>query len=233
MAMKHSWGSWRAWRFCCKVLFWAGISLWAGHIGAEDDPANVELVGVMGGSKAILAIDGAAPRTMSPGQVYRGVKLVSVRENSATVTINGKPRTVRIGQNLVMGAPAGSESGATAVIMKDTNGHFQTSGSINGHGVKFLVDTGATSVSMGASDAQRMKLDLSKAEPIASQTANGVVKVFKLKLRSVKVGDIELHDVDGVVHPTVNMPQVLLGMSFISRVQMKHEGDMLIFRQRF
>jgi aspartyl protease family protein len=215
------------------ALPWAFAFLWAGHAGAQETetPSTVELVGVMGGSKAIVSIDGALPRTMSPGQVYKGVKLVSVRENSATVTINGRPRTMRIGQNLAMGVT--SSSGAVAVIMKDTNGHFQTTGSINGHSVKFMVDTGATSVSMGKSDAERMKLDLSKAEPGMSQTANGVARVYRLKLRSVKVGDIELHDVDGTVHPATDMPQVLLGMSFISRVQMTHDGDMLMFRQRF
>lgn len=189
---------------------------------------NVGLAGILG-SKAILVIDGSSPRTLSVGQEYAGVRLVAVQGDSVQVDIDGKRRSLRVGQNAVGEASSGN---APVVLTSDGQGHFQTTGFINGVAIRFLVDTGATSISLGASDARRLGLDLSKAERGVSQTANGQTVVQRVKLNTVKVGDIVIHNVDGVVH-SQDMPFALLGMSFLNRTDMQREGDTLTLRKRF
>lgn len=200
------------------------LGLWSGLAGA----ANVGLAGVLG-SKAILVIDGSSPRTLAVGQEYGGVKLLAVQGDSVQVEIEGKRRSLRVGQNAVGEASSGNSS---LVLTSDSQGHFQTTGSINGFTIRFLVDTGATSISLGAGDARRMGLDLSKAERGVSQTANGQTVVHRVKLATVKVGDIVMHNVDGVVH-SQEMPFALLGMSFLNRTDMQREGDTLTLKKRF
>lgn len=200
------------------------LGLWSGVAGAT----NVGLAGVLG-SKAILVIDGSSPRTLAVGQEYGGVKLLAVQSDSVQVEIEGKRRSLRVGQNAVGEASSGNSS---LVLTSDSQGHFQTTGSINGFTIRFLVDTGATSISLGAGDAKRMGLDLSKAERGVSQTANGQTVVHRVKLATVKVGDIVMHNVDGVVH-SQEMPFALLGMSFLNRTDMQREGDTLTLKKRF
>ncbi len=200
------------------------LGLWSGLAGAT----NVGLAGVLG-SKAILVIDGSSPRTLAVGQEYGGVKLLAVQGDSVQVEIEGKRRSLRVGQNAVGEASSGNSS---LVLTSDSQGHFQTTGSINGFTIRFLVDTGATSISLGAGDARRMGLDLSKAERGVSQTANGQTVVHRVKLATVKVGDIVMHNVDGVVH-SQEMPFALLGMSFLNRTDMQREGDTLTLKKRF
>lgn len=203
-----------------------GLCFWSGVVLAT----NVGLAGVIG-SRAILVIDGGSPRTLSVGQEYQGVKLLSVQGDSAKVDIGGKPRTLKVGQNAVAEAPSG---GGTAVVLTaDGQGHFQTSGSVNGVSMKFLLDTGATAVSLGASDAKRLGIDLSKAEKGVSQTANGQTVVYRVKLDRVQVGDITLYGVEGSINASQDMPFVLLGMSFLNRTDMQREGDKMTLRKRF
>lgn len=202
------------------LCFWSGMAL----------ATNVGLAGVIG-SRAILVIDGGSPRTLSVGQEYQGVKLLSVQGDSVKVDIGGKPRTLKVGQNAVAEAPSGG--GAAVVLTADGQGHFQTSGSVNGVSMRFLLDTGATAVSLGAGDAKRLGLDLSKAERGVSQTANGQTVVYRVKLDKVQVGDITLYGVEGSVNASHDMPFALLGMSFLNRTDMQREGDKMTLRKRF
>jgi aspartyl protease family protein len=94
------------------------------------------------------------------------------------------------------------------------------------------VDTGATLISMGISDARRIGLNYLKGQPGLSSTANGVVQVYRVKLDTVRLGDITLNNVDAVVHGS-DMPWVLLGMSFLNRLQMNRQGDELKLVKRF
>ena len=186
------------------------------------------LAGILG-SKAILVIDGGSPRTLSVGQEYGGIRLLAVQGESVQVDIDGKRRSLRVGQNAVGEASSGN---APVVITSDSQGHFETTGSINGVSIRFLVDTGATAISLGASDAKRLGLDMSKAKRGISQTANGQTVVHHVKLTTVKLGEIVVHNVDGVVH-SQDMPFALLGMSFLNRTDMQREGDKLTLKKRF
>ncbi len=186
---------------------------------------SVALAGQMG-SKALLVIDGE-PVTLAVGDSARGVRLLQLSADAAVVERDGQRSTVRSGAAPVTvggGVPGG---GAREVVIPvGAGGHFVTGGSINGRPVRFMVDTGATLVALGRAEAERLGIDLRNAETGLSQTAGGVVRVQLVRLGSVKVGDVELYNVPGVVVPG-EMPQVLLGNSFLSRLQMRRENDLL------
>jgi aspartyl protease family protein len=190
---------------------------------------NVGLAGIIG-SKAMLMINGDAPRALSVGQEYQGVKLIAIQGESVQVEVDGKRRALKVGQNAVGAESSGAN--ARAVLIADGQGHFQANGSINGQSARFLVDTGASLVSIGASDAQRLGLDLEHAERGVSNTANGAVISYRLRLNSVKVGDITLSNVEASVMPQ-NMPYVLLGMSFLNRTRMERNGDTMTLTQNY
>ena len=118
------------------------------------------------------------------------------------------------------------------MLTADGRGHFLTTGSINGASMRFLVDTGASTVAMGASDARRAGVDPTRGEKGFAQTANGVAEVSRVRLHSVRVGDIVLNDVEATVH-SQDMPMVLLGMSFLNRMEMQRNGDTMTLRKNY
>jgi aspartyl protease family protein len=191
---------------------------------------DVGLAGLFSG-KALLTINGGAPRIVALGvKTDEGVKVLAIEGETATLEVDGKKRVLRVGQNV---ASQSSGSGpATAILTADHAGHFVTMGSINGSSVRFLVDTGASMVSLGAGDARRLGIDPSKGELGRSQTANGVVMVSHVKLDTVRVGDILLNNVDATVHQH-DMPIALLGMSFLNRMEMQRSGDTMTLKKRY
>lgn len=198
--------------------------------GAQAWAADVGLAGVIG-SRALLVIDGAEAQPVGVGQSRGGVKVLAVEGSQVTVEIEGKKRVLRIGQN-VSAAAGAAGGGEKAILNADGAGHFVTQGAINGAPVRFLVDTGATLVSMGASDARRIGIDVSKGERGMVQTANGVAPAYKVKLNSVKVGDVTLNNIDAMVHHT-DLPVVLLGMSFLNRMEMVRDGSVMTLKKRY
>jgi aspartyl protease family protein len=117
------------------------------------------------------------------------------------------------------------------VLTAGPGGHFVTGGSINGKAVEFVVDTGATSVSMSQVDAERIGLKYRDGQRGMANTANGQVPVHRVMLTSVRVGDVQVYNVEALVIPA-QMPFVLLGNSFLTRFQMKRENDIMTLERR-
>ena len=179
--------------------------------------------------RATLVIDGQAVRTVAVGQTTpEGVKLVAIENGAAVVEIAGKRESIRLGQN----ASGVATAGQTVVLTAERGGHFTSMGSINGVSVQFVVDTGASMISIGAADARRIGLDAVGGERAWAQTANGVIAVTRLRLKNVRVGGISLDGVDALIHEN-DLPVVLLGMSFLSRTDMLREGSTLTLRKRY
>src|SRR5512133_1507964 len=159
-----------AWTFALMLLTCAAASA-----------QTVALQGMLG-SSALLIVNGGAPKAVAAGSVHQGVKVVSTAGDQAVVEIAGQRHTLRVGE-----APAS---------VGGTGGHFLTQGAINGQSAIFMVDTGATMVSMSAADAQRLGLNYKAGQMGYSNTANGMTPAWRLKLASVRVGDVEIYDVD-------------------------------------
>ena len=193
--------------------------------------AQVSLIGVIGDKAAVLAIDGGEPKTVKVGQTWSGITIVSVEKTQATVEINGDRRVLALGQHYRGVAPAAS-SRASVTLAADDRGHFFTDAAINNSPMRVVVDTGASVVVIPAADAARLRLDWRKGEKRVLQTANGPTAGYLIRLATIKVGTIELHDVDAVVLEQ-GLSVGLLGMSFLNRVEMKRDGDMMTLIRRF
>jgi aspartyl protease family protein len=161
------------------------------------------------------------------------VKIISLLGDQAVVEIEGKRHTLRVGDApaSVGGGGAGSQ-GNRITLTASTGGHFTTQGAINGRAVQFMVDTGATSVAIGMRDAERLGIDYRKGIPGMAGTANGTAPMWRVKLASVRIGDVEVYEVDAAVL-TASMQYVLLGNSFLTRFQMKRENDTLVLERRY
>ena len=183
--------------------------------------------------KAVLVIDGGKPRTLSAGQsTPEGVKLVSANSEAAVVEFEGKRQTLGVGQGTrVASAPTASSSGRTT-ILADSRGHFYTTGQINGMSVRFLVDTGASSISLSATDARNLGINYRAGTRAQANTANGVISIYLIRLDNVRVGDITLNNVEASVSEGPHHV-ALLGMSFLNRTQMNRDGDTLTLVRRY
>ncbi|MCX7255559.1 MAG: retropepsin-like aspartic protease [Polaromonas sp.] len=186
------------------------------------------------GSKALLVINGAAPKTVAAGETHLGVKVISTSGDEAVIELSGKRQTLRVGESPVsQGGNGGASGGGSRIVLTESGGgHFMTAGQVNGRAVQFMVDTGATFVSMSVADAERMGLNYKSGRPVRMSTANGESAGYHIKLSSVRIGDVAVYEVDAVVSPQA-MPFLLLGNSFLSRFQMKRENNVMTLDKRY
>lgn len=190
---------------------------------------SVTVVGLFP-NKVVVQIDGGAPRTIAVGQkTGEGVRLVSVERDSATFEIKGQRKTLKMGQQHI--TDAGSNN-PTVTLSADTRGHFVTDGQVNGGSIRFIIDTGATVVALSSTDAQRLGIDYRSGQAVRMTTANGVARGYRVKLDTVRVGSITANNVDAVVLEDLTMP-ALLGMSFLNRMEMKRDGQVMTLTKRF
>jgi aspartyl protease family protein len=200
---------------------------------ATASAADANLNGVLG-NKALVAIDNGKPRWLAVGETSpEGIKLVGIKGETAVIELNGKRETLTLGLNVRLSGGARPSGAQSVVLIADQRGHFVTHGTINGVTVRFLVDTGASLISMSSSEAKRLGINYTAGQKAVSSTANGLVPTFRVKLDEVRLGDVTLHNVDGNVHVGDQLPIVLLGMSFLNRMDMKREGERMTLTKRF
>jgi aspartyl protease family protein len=195
--------------------------------------ADINVVGLTAG-KAVVSIDGGKPRTLSVGQVTpEGVKLIAATSESAVFEVNGERRTLAVGQGAAVANTSAARGGDTVTLFADSRGHFTTVGVVNGISLRFLVDTGASSVVLSSADARRAGVNYLAGTRGLTQTANGVVPIYAVKLDSLRIGDITLNNVDAAVIEGSGLPIALLGMSFLNRMEMKRDGMTLTLIRRY
>ncbi len=199
-------------------------------LAANAHATDVNVIGLFPG-KAVVSINRGPPRTLSVGvATAEGVTLVSNTKNDALIEIDGKRQTLELGQDYQ--TPDRSAGRRSVTLPQDSSGHFLTDGMVNGVHTRFLVDTGATAVSLSASEAARMHIDYRKGTPGYSVTADGRhIASWRVMLDSVQVGDVTLLNVEGSVSQGEGIP--LLGMSFLNRTEMLREGSSLTLTKRY
>ena len=201
-------------------------------VGQSALAQTVTLSGMLG-SKALLIVDGNAPKGVAIGESYRGVKIVSTQGDQATLEIAGKRHTLRVGEAPASVGGGGADAGGTKIVLSaSSGGHFVTQGQINGRAVQLVVDTGATMVSLSVAEAERVGLKYQTGQAVQMSTANGVIPGWRLKLASMRVGDVTVYDVDAIVSSGA-MPYVLLGNSFLARFQMTRTNDQMVLEKRY
>ncbi len=206
----------------------SGLALLAAALPAH--AIDVQLVGMFGAQAAVLSIDGGEPKTVRVGQKFGAVTLLSVERDRATIEIEGKRRVLRQGQHYR--STSAADDRQSVVLAADPRGHFLTEGSVNGGTMRFILDTGATSIALPAADAARIGLDYRKGRRSLIDTANGPAPAWLIRLDSVRVGGIELHGIDAYVLEQ-GLDIALLGMTFLNRVEMHRDGDRMTLKRRF
>jgi aspartyl protease family protein len=190
----------------------------------------VRVVGLFSGA-AVVNIDGQRHmlRIGKPGP--QGVELLAADSRTATLRINGETRQLSLQRDYTDGFAEVERQQVS--IARTAGGHFRTIGSINGQNVQFMLDTGATSVAMNSFQAQRLGIDFRlNGTPIMASTASGQERGYRVTLDRVKVGDIELSNVDGLVLEGGFPTEVLLGNSYLSRIRMVDNGETLLLESR-
>lgn len=211
-----------------KTALAAGLVVGSALASAQ----TVTLNGAIGTRQALLVIDGQ-PQAVAVGATVKGVRLLALTPTQAEVELGGARRTLTLGAGPVRVSGGASGGGGREIVLTaGPGGHFLTAGAINGRAANFMVDTGATSVAIGQAEADRMGIDYKKSTRRGvAETANGRVPAYGVTLTSVRVGDVEVANVEAVVLPAA-MPHILLGNSFLTRFQMKRENDVLRLEKR-
>lgn len=182
-------------------------------------------------NKAIVKIDGKQ-RTLKIGKKSpEGVMLISADSYLAIIEVDGKQQEFKLGRHVSTSFK--QKKLAEAKIMS-VNGMYTTVGFINGQQVDFLVDTGATWIAMNVHHARSLGINfryIGKRSTVS--TANGVVPVYRIMLKKVRVGEIELTNVAAGVLDGDSPRIVLLGNSFLNRVEMQRQGQVMLLKQKF
>jgi len=195
--------------------------------------ADIHVVALTAG-KAVVSINGGKPRALVEGQITpEGVKLISASSTSATFEVGGQRQTLAPGEGAAVATTAFGAGGDRVTLAADSRGHFVTTGVVNGTSLRFLVDTGASSIVLSSADARRIGVNYLAGTRSFTQTANGTVQVYNVKLDTVRVGDITVNNVDASVIEGDKLPIALLGMSFLNRMEMRRDNSSLTLIRRY
>ncbi len=192
---------------------------------------EVNVVGLFNG-KAMVSINGGKHRVIAAGETSpEGVKLIGADSSTAVLEIDGKRQNLGMGKSASIPSADGGGN-QSAVLAANIQGHFITTGSINGTSARMMVDTGASMVSMGKEEAKRLGISYLSGKRGLVSTANGVIPAYQVTLNTVRVGNLTLNQVDGLVQES-NMPYVLLGMSFLKRLEIKQDGTNMTLLKKY
>lgn len=169
--------------------------------------------------------------TLKQGEVSElGLELISSDTHSAVIETNGVARRYTMGSTVSTQFIQPEQ--IIEQIMADERGMFRAHGSINGQSVRFLVDTGATSVALSASDARRLGIQYRlDGVPVTANTASGLAKGWRIRLNTVRLGQLLEKNVEAVVVDGDHPRQVLLGMTFLKRMRVDKDGNRMQITQ--
>jgi len=197
--------------------------------GAIADDISVKVIALFA-DKALLQV-GDRQKVVSKGETFAGVLLQSAHGRGAVVVIDGETVELRLNQSIA-GNFKKRDRGSIRVV-PDAHGMYYVQGEINDKPTSFIVDTGATFVTMSGRKASALGIDYMKGMPGSAQTASDVVAVWQVTLDSVRIGEIELNNIAATVIPGGQPSEVLLGNSFLRRTEIQQTGSVLQIRQRY
>jgi aspartyl protease family protein len=213
-----------------KYLIWISLlfSLLVNPAMARQD--SVKVIALFN-NKALLMVNGEQ-KIVRKGESYKGIKLISSTSRGALIGFSdGQQKMLNINQSISHGFARRDKSKLT--VYANQSGMFMLRGQINGHTTQFLLDTGATTVAISQTEADRLDLPYEASQRQYVRTASEVVPVWKIKLDHVTVGDISVANVDAVVLEGSNPQNPLLGMSFLQYLKLKRNGAVMTLEQKY
>lgn len=216
---------------CLRVLLWVLVTSHAVATHGAGDGPRITARGLFAG-QALLDIDGRQ-RLLKIGQRSpEGVLLLAADARAARIEIAGETHTIALDATIGTGFSRGAEP-RRLTLAPANDGHYYVDGTINGSPVRFVVDTGASTVAISRPDARRIGLLYRvDGEPAPVETASGVARAYRVTFRSVKARSIEVTNVAGIVIDGDYPTTALLGQSFLNRLDMRREGLLLELEER-
>ncbi len=211
-----------------RIVLYGTLAAHAGLASAARDLSVIALFR----DKALVEIDGQQ-RLLTPGASSpEGVLLMSADSNEAVIEIDGRRQTYRLGQHIASRFKT-ARAETIVRIWPDPAGMYAAPGTVNGFPVQFLIDTGATQVAMNKNEARRLGIDYGQTGiEAAVHTASGITRSYQVTLREVRVGDIVLAAVPASIIDGDFPKQLLLGNSFLNRIEMRRDGEMMELRKK-
>lgn len=205
----------------CLMLICAG-KVWA--------MPDIQVQGLFSG-RAMISIDGDV-KLMREGETSpEGVKLVAADSKQATVEYDGVSHVLSLSDRI--GASFEQTQSAEVRLQPVSGGHYMARAIINGRYIDVMVDTGATMVAMNSNHAAQLGINLDNATQGYSSTASGMVSTKMVTLPSVSIGNVTRNAVAAAVIEG-NFPEiVLLGNSFLSGMDMRVEGGILVLTPKY
>ena len=188
------------------------------------------------GETVILKVDGAQHKLKIGEKTPEGIILSKVDSDQVELEINNKVSMHKLGGHVSFSnqrSAANKDKKPAEAKIWPQNDMYVTHGSINKRSVMFMVDTGATWVAMSEVVAKRLGINYYRGTPGYAGTASGVAAIYKVNLDKVKVGEIELRNVQAAVISGYRSPQVLLGNSFLKRVEIQRTKQVMILKKKY
>lgn len=190
---------------------------------------NVKVIALFA-DKAMLQV-GDRQKIVSKGETFEGVLLKSASGRGAVVVIDGVEKKLDLNQSIAGNFKRAERS--SLKIYPDDIGMYFVKGRINGQQTDFLVDTGATFVTLSGKKAEALGIDYLRGRRGTAQTAAAVVQVWQIQLNTVSIGGIQVRGVEAMVIPGNQPFEVLLGNSFLKHTSIQRAGQVLEIKKRF
>lgn len=210
----------------CMTGLVAGLGLAASGAMAATSTMDIRVVGLFKDA-AVLNINDSR-KLLRVGATHQNVRLVAANSNKAMVEVQGRRYVLAMSS-----APIRTglkSSGMHQAHLMSNGGQYSVTGSINNRMASFVVDTGATYVTMNTSSAQNLGLDFSQARKVMVNTANGKTTAHVFQIKEIMIGGIKLNNVDAAVIHNMTEGKILLGMSFLSKVEMTHKDGLMVLK---
>ncbi len=219
-------------RILVKLSYALLLSLLLSPVSAQE--RSVTAIALFDG-KSMLSIDGSRAKIMNVGDTYKDVTLIEANTEVAIIEVSGRQQTLELNGTATVSDELGSITGGGSAVVEmreGEQGFFESLGTINGRQIRFLVDTGASLVVLSSRQANAIGLDYLQGQKSFASTASGTAPMYGITLNSISVGGIRLQNVEaGVIEG--NFPErPLLGMTFLSQVDMTRSGNLMTLRER-
>lgn len=181
--------------------------------------------------KAMIKLDGKR-QLLKAGEPYKGLTLISTDTYRlfAEIEIDGQRDIYELGRHIGGGYTTPKTN--QLMISADRRGSYFTHGQINGRSINFLIDTGASSVAINENLARSLDLDyMNPTRRLLVETAAGMKTGYRVVLNEVTIGGISLYNVQGTVISGDSPSVPLLGMSFLSQLEIEKKQNLMILRK--
>jgi aspartyl protease family protein len=189
---------------------------------------TIILKGLFGKKSALVTIDGE-DYVLKIGKQKSGVTLLGIEGQEAIVRVNNQQQRISLSKQVSLAYKQPTKK--IVRLSSQEGGHYWAAAQINGRTVDVLVDTGATTISMGASMAKHLGINYENGRRIQMSTANGVTEGRMVTLKKVSIGEITQHNVMATIAINDALSVILLGNSFLSGVDMRTENGVLILEK--